>query len=47
MVIHIESFVKADSGARQGSAIEHLQKFLSLGTLTADIPLPVTPVVVN
>ena len=37
MVIHIETFVKADTGAKQGSAIEKVQEFLTTGELEAVI----------
>jgi hypothetical protein len=29
LIIHIESFVKADTGAKEGSAIEAVQRFLN------------------
>lgn len=35
MVIHIETFIKADTGAKEGSAIERVREFLSSGELDA------------
>ena len=29
LIVHLESFVKSDSGAREGSAIEAVQQFLA------------------
>lgn len=37
LIIHVETFVKADTGAKQGSAIEKVQEFLTTGELEAVI----------
>jgi len=31
MIIHVESFIKQDTGAKEGSAIERVREFLSTG----------------
>lgn len=37
MVLKIESFIKQDSGAKQGSAIEKVRDFLATGELEAAV----------